>query len=146
MPLSTLSASSDAEGARRALDTLLRNACPRRIMLRTPAPAIAGDNTEQLGLAAPQFQDVELIPAVFRTSSSKPAKDGTKQHELLLSATAIEALTGSADFAAANALFATAFGILVDDTLLTILSAEEIEAGGSICGYRLLLRETATTT
>jgi hypothetical protein len=133
----------NAEAARRALDTLLRNARSRTVMLRIPAPAIAGDNTEQLGLATPRFQDVELTPAVFRTASGKLAKDGTRQRELLLSATTVEALTGSGSFAAANALFATAFGILVDDTLLAIASVEEIEAGGAVCGYRLLLREAA---
>ncbi|MBS1800025.1 MAG: hypothetical protein JSS95_09395 [Acidobacteria bacterium] len=131
----------NAEAARRALDTLLRNARPRSVMLRTPAPAIAGDNTEQLGLATPQFQDIELTPAVFRTASDRPAKNGARQRELLLSATTIEALTGSGSFAAADALFATAFGILVDDTLLAILSVEEIEAGGTVCGYRLTLSE-----
>jgi hypothetical protein len=135
----------NAEAARRALDTLLRNARPRTVMLRIPAPAIAGDNAEQLGLAVPQFQDVELAPAVFRTASAKAVKDGSAQRELLLSATTVEALTGSGNFASANTLFATAFGIVVDDTLLTILSAEEIEAGGSICGYRLSLREAAIT-
>ena len=132
-----------SEAARRALDTLLRNAGSRTVMLRIPAPAIAGDNAEQLGLAPPQFQDVELTPAVFRTASSQRAKDGSTQRELLLSATTVEALTGSHNFASANALFASAFGILVDDTLLNIVSTEEIEAGGAVCGYRLLLRETA---
>ena len=137
---------NNAEAARRALDTLLRNSRPRTVMLRTPAPATAGDNTEQLGLATPQFQDIELTLAVFRTASAKPAKNGVRQRELLLSATTIEALTGSGGFAAANALFATAFGILVDDTLLAIVSAEEIEAGGAVCGYRLTLSEAAITT
>jgi hypothetical protein len=135
----------NAEAARRALDTLLRNARPRTVMLRIPAPAIAGDNAEQLGLATPQFQDVELNPAVFRAASGKPAKNGARQREMLLSATAVEALTSSGNFASANALFATAFGILVDDTLLTIASTEEIAAGGTVCGYRLLLHEAAIT-
>jgi len=133
----------NAEAARRALDTLLRNAHSRTVMLRIPAPAIAGDNTEQLGLNTPQFQDVELTPAVFRTASAQATKDGGAQRELLLSATTIEDLTGSHNFASADALFATAFGVLIDDTLLAIVSAEEIEAGGTICGYRITLREPA---
>ncbi|MBS1822552.1 MAG: hypothetical protein JST61_11360 [Acidobacteria bacterium] len=136
---------NSAEAARRALDALLRNARPRSVMLRTPAPAMAGDNTEQLGLATPQFQDIELAPAVFRKGPGRAAKDGTLQRELLLSATAVEALTGSGGFAAANALFATAFGVLVDNTLLAIAAFEEIEAGGSVCGYRLTLSEAAAS-
>jgi len=134
-----------ARGAIRLVDTLLRNARSRTVMLRIPAPAIAGDNAEQLGLATPLFQDVELTPAIFRTASAKVAKDGSTQRELLLSATTVEALTGSHNFASANTLFSTATGILVDDTLLIILSAEEVEAGGIICGYRLSLREAPRT-
>jgi len=132
-----------AEAARRALDTLLRNAHSRSVMLRTPAPAIAGDATEQLGLATPLFQDIPLAPAVFRKVYGAAAKDSHASRELLLSATAVEALTGSRDFAAADALFATAFGIVVDDVMLAITSVTEVEAGGIICGYRIGLREPA---
>lgn len=131
----------NAEAARRAMDALLRNAQPRSAMLRIPAPAVAGDNTEQLGLAVPQFQDVELSPAIFRRASARAAKNGAMQRELLLSATTVEALTGSYNFDSAAALFSTAFGVLIDDALLTIVSAEEVEAGGAVCGYRVLLRE-----
>jgi hypothetical protein len=130
-----------AEAARLALDTLLRNAHSRTVMLRLPAPAIAGDSAEQLGLATPLFQDIELSPAVFRKALASTTKDGRYQRELLLSATTVAALTGSHNFASADALFATAFGILIDDTLLSIVSAKEIEAGGVPCGYRLTLRE-----
>ena len=52
--------------AQRAADALLRCAGGRAVLLRMPAPANAGDATEQLGLAAPEFQDVELAPVVFR--------------------------------------------------------------------------------
>ena len=63
--------SRSTEGARRAFDTLLRNAAARSVMLRIPAPAIAGDTAEQLGLATPQFQDVELTPVVFHNTAAK---------------------------------------------------------------------------
>jgi hypothetical protein len=130
-----------SEAARRAIDTLLRNAHSRIVMLRIPAPAIAGDDAEQLGQATPLFQDVELKPAVFRKSYAAAAKDGHYQRELLLSATTVQTLTGSRNFASANAMFATAFGVLVDETLLTIDETQEVEAGGIICGYRLTLRQ-----
>lgn len=136
----------NAEAARRAIDTLLRNARARSVMLRIPAPAIAGDITEQLGLTTPQFQDVELNPAVFRTASTQVTKAGAMERDLFVSATTVQALTGSQNFASANALFATAFGILIDETLTEILSVSEIEAGGQVCGYRLLLREAHIST
>ena len=40
-------------------------------MLRLPAPAVPGDATEQLGLAVPEFQDVELAPVVFRSAGDE---------------------------------------------------------------------------
>lgn len=136
---------SSAEAARRALDTLLRNAHSRTVLLRVPAPAIAGDPAEQLGLATPLFQDVLLAPAVFRKALADSAKDGHYERELLVSATTVAALTGSHDFASADALFASAFGVLIDDTMLAIVSAKAIEAGGVLCGYRLTLREPVTS-
>lgn len=134
-----------AEAARRALDTLLRNAHSRTVMLRIPAPAIAGDDAEQLGQATPLFQDIELKPAVFRKSSSSAATGGSDRRELLLSATTVQTLTGSYSFASANTMFASAFAVLVDETLLAIAEAQEIEAGGIVCGYRLTLVEPAVT-
>jgi hypothetical protein len=132
-----------ADAARRAADVLLRGAGAPSVLLRIPAPAIAGDAAEQLGLALPQFQDVELSPVIFRTTSARTAEGKAARRELLVSASAIEKLTGSQNFASAAALFASAFGVLVDESLLTITSATELEAGGTICGYRLQLRESA---
>lgn len=132
-----------AEAARRAADLLLRGAGARAVMLRIPAPAIGGDASEQLGLAVPQFQDVELAPVIFRTTSARTAAGKVARRELLVSATAIQTLTGPQNFSAAAALFASAFGILVDQALLAITSATELEVGGIICGYRLELRESA---
>ena len=136
--------SRSAEGARRAFDVLLRNAGARSVMLRVPAPAIAGDAAEQLGLATPQFQDVELTPVVFRNIAARTANGKAPQRDLLVSATAVEALTGSQNFTSARELFNSAFGVLVDDALLTIVSATELEAGGQVCGYRLALQETVS--
>jgi len=138
MPTASLS----AEGARRAFDTLLRNSCGRSVMLRIPAPATPGDATEQLGLAVPQFQDVELTPVVFRRTSARATAGKASERDLLVSATSVQALTSSHNYGSAADLFASAFGVLVDDVLLAIASANELEAGGQVCGYRLALRET----
>ncbi|WP_157466459.1 hypothetical protein [Edaphobacter aggregans] len=135
-----------AEAARRAASVLLRGAGARSVMLRIPAPAIAGDASEQLGLAVPQFQDVELAPVVFRATSARTAEGKAARRELLVSATAIETLTGSHDFASTAALFASAFGVLVDQSLLAITSATELTAGDAICGYRLQLHESTADT
>ncbi len=75
-------------------------------MLRMPAPAVANNDGEQLGLATPQFQDVELAPAVFRKAES------TKT--LLVSGSAVKAVLGTLEFNSAEVLFETALGVVID--------------------------------
>ena len=111
------------------------------MLLRMPAPASAGDTTGQLGLAVPEFQDVELAPVVFRKARATVAVGEAATMELMVSATAVDALVGSLGYSAASVLFATAFGVLVDGVLMEIESATESEVGGTAYVYRLLLRE-----
>lgn len=124
----------------RLADTLLRAAGGRSVLLRTPAPATAGDIAEQLGLETPEFQDVELAPAVFRRAHANGAENRAARYELLVSVTAVQSLTASLGYAAADALFSAAFGILVDGVLLTIEAVTDSEANGAPYLYRLLLR------
>lgn len=125
----------------RAADALLRGVGGRSVMLRMPAPAGAGDVAEQLGLETPEFQDVELAPVVFRKARATAAEAGKAKWEMLVSATAVEALVGSLGYSAADVLFSTAFGVLVDGVLMTIVSATESEALGQPYVHRLWLRE-----
>jgi hypothetical protein len=130
---------------RRVADALLLGAGSRAVKLRIPASAVPADPTEQLGLAVPQFQDVEVSPVVFRNTSAKVAEGKAARRELIVSASAIEALTSSTGLGSAEALFASAFGVLVEDRLLTIVSATEMEAGGAAFAYRLNVREPFAT-
>jgi hypothetical protein len=126
----------------RAADTLLRAAGGRTVLLRLPAPGIPADATEQLGLAVPEFQDVELGPVVVqavKTGAGKVA--GTR--ELLVSASAVNRIVGSQAFAAASVLFAAAYGVLVDGVLLELISATGQETGGMPYVYRLTVRVPA---
>lgn len=127
----------------RAADVLLRIAGGRTVLLRMPAPASAGDATEQLGLAVPAFQDVELGPVVFRkahqAATAEVAVGKVARWELMVSATAVRALVGSLGYSAASVLFATAFGVLVDGVLLRVESATESELFGRPYVYRLVL-------
>jgi hypothetical protein len=134
----------------RAADTLLRGVGGRKVLLRMPAPAIAGDDGEQLGIATPEFQDLPLWPVVFRRvrATMNPATalevgatagKGT-QFELLVSATAVGGVVGSLGYESAAVLFRDAFGVLVDEALLEVESATWSEVGGIPYLYRLLLR------
>jgi hypothetical protein len=130
----------DAGAAVRAADVLLRGVGGRAVMLRMPATASAGDVTEQLGLATPEFQDVELAPVVFRAARATVVEGKAAKWELLVSATAVQVLVGSLGYGAAEVLFGEAFGVLVDGVLMTVESATGAEVGGSAYLYRLVLR------
>jgi len=121
-----------AVAMRRAADVLLRGVGGRVVMLRMPATASAGDVTEQLGLAVPQFQDVELAPVVLERGSATG-------RTMLVSANAVNALVGSMGYSAASVLFADAFGVLVDGVLMEVESVAETELGGAAAIYRLSL-------
>jgi hypothetical protein len=130
----------DSGATVRAADTLLRGVGGRAVMLRMPATASAGEVTEQLGLAAPEFQDVELAPVAFRSARATVAEGKAARWQLLVSASAVETLVGSMGYGAAEALFGAAFGVLIDGVLMTVESATGAEAGGSAYLYRLVLR------
>jgi hypothetical protein len=124
----------NAVAMRRAADVLLRGVGGRSVMLRMPAPASAGDVSEQLGLAVPEFQDVELAPVVL-------TRGNEKTRTMVVSANAVNAVVGSMGYAAANVLFADAFGVLVDGVLMEAESVTETELGGAPAIYRLILQE-----
>jgi hypothetical protein len=131
--------------AQRAADVLLSCAGGRSVMLRMPAPASAGDTTEQLGLAVPTFQDVELAPVMFRkarmaASALSVTADKGARWELMISATAVQELTGSLGYSAASVLFAAAFGVLIDGVLMEVVSATASEVGGAPYVYRVVLQ------
>ena len=125
--------------AQRAADVLLQCAGGRSVLLRMPAPANAGDTTEQLGLAVPTFQDVEVAPVVFRSARATTADGKAAKWELMVSATAVNALVGSLGYSAPSVLFEVAFGVLIDGALMEVKSATESEVGGGPYVYRVVL-------
>jgi hypothetical protein len=128
--------SMNAVAMRRAADVLLRGVGGRAVVLRMPGPASVGDVAEQLGLAVPEFQDVELAPVALERGN------GTTR-TMLVSANAVNAMVGSTGFSAASVLFANAFGVLVDGVLMEVESVTETELGGVPYIYRVALREPA---
>jgi hypothetical protein len=135
---------SSSSAAARATDVLLRAMGGRKAMLRMPAPAIPADVTEQLGVATPTFQDLPLAPVVYRKARATIAAGAAAKCELLVSATAVEAIVGSLAYASASVLFAAAYGVLCGSELLEIVAASEEQAFGRPYVYRLLLRAPLT--
>jgi hypothetical protein len=122
----------DAQGAARAAETLLRGTGGRVVLLRLPMAAAGGDESEQLGLATPGFNDVELAPCVFRKAGSRS--------ELLVSAATVKKLVGSFEFDSAAVLFKTAQGVVVDDVVFEIEGMVPIESVGVAICYRVGLK------
>lgn len=130
---------SVSDAARRAADTLLRVTGGQAVQLRVPTPAVAGDVGEQLGLATPGFEDLELAPAVFRKSRAHVAEGAAAHYEVLVSAECVEALAGGAG-ASTEVLFAQAYGVVAGGDVLEIEAVTTSETGGAAYVYRLLLR------
>jgi hypothetical protein len=126
--------------ASRAVDAMLRALGGRTVILRMPAPAVPTDLTEQLGIATPTFQDLPLSPVVYRKARAIVAEGKAAKWELLVSATVIEKLVGSLEYASASVLFAAACGVLTDDELYEVESATSEQAFGQPYIYRLILR------
>jgi len=124
----------DGEGALRAAETLLSGTGGRVVLLRMPTAAASGDEAEQLGLAMPGFNDVELAPCVFRKAGSR--------NELLVSAAAVRQMVGSLAFNSAAVLFKNAVGVVVGDVVLEIESVVPVESMGVAVCYRIGLRAT----
>ena len=118
-----------SDAAVRSADALLRANGGRAVLLRLPASAAANSDGEQLGLATPQFNDVELAPAAFRATG--------KTATLLISGSAVKAVVGSLKFSSAEVLFETAAGVVVDGVLYTVLSNTATTADGATYLYSL---------
>ena len=131
-----------AKALERMADALLRSVGGEQVTLRTPAPAIPNDPTEQMGLAQPRFQDYVLSPVTFRKLrprlGTKPQAAG---YELLVSASAVERLLGSLAYESASLLFGEACGVLVGEALLRVDSCTGVTLCGGVILYRILLHD-----
>lgn len=120
-----------SEGAIRLANAVMRSGGGRTVLLRLAVPAVPGDDAEQLGLATPGFQDVELGPATFHKASSVT--------KLLVSASAVHDVIGSLGFDSADVLFETAVGVWIDDLLYKITNSYSSQAMGMPYCYWLVL-------
>jgi hypothetical protein len=121
-------------GLLRQVDAALRTAGGSAVLLRMPQPAATGDDAEQLGLATPGFSDVEIAPAVFREAGNEST--------LVVSASAVESVTGTLAFDSADVLFATAVGVVVNGVVFDLVRWTTAHANGSAYAYYLGLQRT----
>lgn len=130
--------------ARRLADALLRSNGGTTAYLQMP-PA-TGDSTDagQLGLDAPNFQQLALSPVVFRRTRATMTEGQPAKYELLVSGAAVQAAVGAQQVASADLLFEMAAGVVVAGELFLIEAASVSECLGAVYMYRLLLRQSAS--
>jgi hypothetical protein len=120
-------------------DALLRSLGGSVVALRFPLTAQGAEDAEQLGLSAPEFEDVALSPVIFRRLHAQIAKGDTAKYELLVSASAINGQMASLGFSSVAELFAAGLGIVVRGTLLAVQGVTASEAFGQTYIYRVQL-------
>jgi len=106
------------------------------------APA-TGDSSDagQLGIDAPNFQQLPLSPAIFRKVRVAMQEGQLAQYELLISASAVQQQVSALQLTSADALFDTSAGVEINGAQFLIESRSVSESLGQIYLYRLLLRE-----
>ncbi len=120
-----------SDGAIRLADAVMRSGGGRMVLLRLAAPAVPGNDAEQLGLATPGYQDVALGPAAFHNANSVT--------KLLVSASAVREMVGSLGYDSADVLFETAVGVVIGDLLYKITNSYSSQAVGTPYCYWLTL-------
>lgn len=128
----------------RLADALLRSNGGTTAFLQMP-PA-AGDiaDTGQLGLDAPNFQQLPLSPVVFRRVRAVMTQGLPAKYELVISGAAVQAAVNTMQVSSADLLFQMAAGVAVAGELFLIESVSISESMGAVYVYRLLLRESAS--
>lgn len=123
------------EGAIRAAVAALYANGGFQVVLRLPGLAVSGSDAEQLGLATPQFQELPIGPAVWRSAGVNTA--------LLVAASSIADLVGARGFASAQSLFQSAVGFVVDGVLYVIKDSEPLSIAGLPVAYRVTVERPA---
>jgi len=122
-------------------DALLRAGGGMTVSLLV-APA-TGDSSDagQLGINAPNFQQLSLAPAIFRKIRATMQESQQAQYELLVSASAVQQQVSALQLSSADALFDTAAGVEISGSQFSIESHSVSQSLGQVYLYRLLLRE-----
>ncbi|HZU10908.1 MAG TPA: hypothetical protein VFA02_13475 [Pseudacidobacterium sp.] len=123
-------------------DVLLRAAGGTTVSLLVAPATPDSSDASQIGVNAPNFQQMTLSPAIFRQVRAAMSEGQLPKYELLLSASAVQQQVGALQLTSADALFDSAAGVLINDAQYVIESRSVSEALGQVYLYHLLLRES----
>jgi hypothetical protein len=122
-------------------DALLRAAGGNVVSLLVAPGVPDSSDAAQLGLNAPNFQQMTLSPALFRQVRAAMNEGQLPRYELLISASAVAQQVSALQLTSADALFDSAAGVMVDGAQFVIESRAVSEVLGQVYLYRFLLRE-----
>jgi len=121
---------------RRSADALVWMLGASEVRLEMPAPPIAGDDGEQLGLRAPEFFAKVLAPVAVRFVK--------RNTELLVAADVLEELLGVYGFGAVRAAMTGVYAVVVGNVRYRLVRVECVASKAQACAYRLLLEQPGT--
>jgi hypothetical protein len=122
--------------AARAAEALLRSLGDGKVTLRAVLPAAVANG--DLGLAAPQTEEVELSPAMVRLVAA--GEDGGARYEVAIAGSSLEEEAAKRNYESAGEFLASALGVVLGDRLLRIVNAAPHSCGGKVYLYRLEAR------
>ena len=117
-----------AAGTRRGVRALIQTLGATAVQLRMPAPPIAGDRGEELGLRAPEFQRKTLAPVAVR--QGKPV-------EVLVAADVLEELLGVTETNAVTAAIDAVAAVEIGEDVFVPTATETVPCRGGVCMYRI---------
>jgi hypothetical protein len=121
-----------AQAVRRGACAMVQALGAAEVLLVMPAPPVAGDNGEELGLRAPEFQRRALKPVAVLVNSQTA--------EVIVAAGVLETLFDLKDPGAVEAEMQSVSFVQVDDQRYLLRSTGVVVALGHPCLYRLLLQ------
>jgi len=116
---------------RRAARAMVQFVGGEAARLEIPAPPVADDDGEQLGLRAPEFTAKLLAPVAVRNT-----KDAT---EVLVAANVLEELLGVRGCGAVAAAMTVVYVVVIGDVRYRMTATECVKAKGDARLYRLLV-------
>ncbi|SEB87390.1 hypothetical protein [Terriglobus roseus] len=124
------------KAARRGTDAMVRCVGASTAILRMPAPPVAGDAGEELGLRSPEFQRLILTPVAVQ-----PKGNGI---EVLAPAAALETLLGISGAGAIAMAMRSVATVLLGDEAYVLMATHAVVSMGQVCLYRLVLQMPPT--
>jgi hypothetical protein len=131
---------ANLDGERRLADATLRAAGNSVATLLVCVAAGDSSDDGQIGLDTPQYQKLEVCPAILRRTRATMLANEPSRYELLLSPTSVESYVSSLQLASAEALFQMCNAVLYAGGRFELEAWSYSAVSGGAFLYRIQLR------